>query len=149
MYKASLILTEERPVFGHGLGVFREKSKELKDSGALGKNIRAQVGIRKTPHNEFFQALVERGLIGLIATVLLFAVPGFIFYRAVKSRSDNITFYGLCGLSMLTVFFVAGQTGTLFNHNLFTNFYIIMVLLFVSQIRVLEDKEEKAGLVEG
>jgi hypothetical protein len=49
---------------------------------------------------------------------------------------------------MLTVFFVSGQTGTLFNHNLFTNFYIIMVLLFVSQIRVLEDKEEKAGLVE-
>jgi O-antigen ligase len=149
MYKASLILIEERPIFGHGLGVFREKSKELKDSGALGNNINSDVGRRKTPHNEFFQALVERGLIGLIATVLLFAVPGFIFYRAVKSRSDNITFYGLCGLSMLTVFFVAGQTGTLFNHNLFTNFYIIMVLLFVSQIRVLEDKEEKAGLVEG
>jgi hypothetical protein len=78
----------------------------------------------------------------------LFTVPGFIFYRPVKSRSDDITFYGLCGLSMLTVFFVAGQTGTLFNHNLFTNLYIIMVLLFVSQIRVLEDKEEKAGLVE-
>jgi O-antigen ligase len=148
MYKASLILIEERPIFGHGLGVFREKSKELKDSGALGDNVNSDVGRRKTPHNEFFQALVERGLIGLIATILLFAVPGFIFYRAVKSRSDDITFYGLCGLSMLVVFFVAGQTGTLFNHNLFTNFYIIMVLLFVSQIRVLEDKEEKAGLVE-
>jgi O-antigen ligase len=149
MYKASLILTKERPVFGHGLGVFREKSKELKDSRVLGNNVSSEVGMRKTPHNEFFQALVERGLIGLITTVLLLAVPGYIFYRAVKSRSDSITFYGLCGLSMLTVFFVAGQTGTLFNHNLFTNFYIIMVLLFVSQIRVLEDKEEKAGLVEG
>jgi O-antigen ligase len=149
MYKASLILTAERPVWGHGLGVFREKSKELRDSGALGQNVRTEVGTRKTPHNEFFQALVERGSIGLIVTILLFAVPGFIFYRAVKSKSENITFYGLCGLSMLTVFFVAGQTGTLFNHNLFTNFYIIIVLLFVSQIRVLEYKEEKAGLVEG
>jgi O-antigen ligase len=147
MYKASLTLAKEKPLFGHGLGVFRVKSRELRDSGVLGDNVHRQVGVSKTPHNEFFQALVERGLIGLIATVLLFAVPGFIFYRAVRSKSDNITFYGLCGLSMLTVFFVAGQTGTLFNHNLFTNFYIIMVLLFVSQIRVLEDKEEKAGLV--
>jgi O-antigen ligase len=149
MYKASLILAAERPILGHGLGVFREKSKELKDSGVLGLKVRAEVGVRKTPHNEFFQALVERGVIGLVITILLFAIPCYIFYRAVKSRSDKITYYGLCGLSMLVVFFVAGQTGTLFNHNLFTNFYIIMVLLFVSQIRLLEGKEEKAGLVEG
>jgi O-antigen ligase len=149
MYNASLILVKARPTFGHGLGVFKQKSKALKKRGRLGVLVAREVGLRKTPHNEFFQALVERGSIGLIVTILLFAVPGFIFYRAVKSKSDHITFYGLCGLSMLTVFFVAGQTGTLFNHNLFTNFYIIMVLLFVSQIRVLEDKEEKAGLVEG
>ncbi len=146
MYKASLILAKEKPFFGHGLGVFRDKSRELKNSGVLGQKVRAEVGVRKTPHNEFFQALVERGLFGLAITILLFAVPGFIFYRAVKSGSEKITYYGLCGLSMLTVFFVAGQTGTLFNHNLFTNLYIIMVLLFVSQIRV---EEKKAGLVGG
>jgi O-antigen ligase len=148
MYKACMILFKESPVFGHGLGVFREKSKELKDAGSLGDKVHDEVGSRKTPHNEFFQAVIERGLIGLLVTMFLFIVPGLIFYRATISSDRDVSFYGLSGMSLLVVFFVAGQTGTLFNHNLFTNFYIIMVLLFVSQIRVLEDKEEKAGLVE-
>jgi O-antigen ligase len=148
MYKACIILFKENPIIGHGLGVFREKSKELREAGLLGDKVHASVGIRKTPHNEFFQAVVEKGLIGLLATMFLFIVPGLIFYRATISSDRDVSFYGLSGMSLLVVFFVAGQTGTLFNHNLFTNFYIIMVLLFVSQIRVLEDKEEKAGLVE-
>jgi O-antigen ligase len=148
MYRASMILFKENPIFGHGLGVFREKSKELKETGLLGDNVRGEVGVRKTPHNEFFQAIVEKGFLGLLATIFLFIVPGLIFYRATISSNRDVSFYGLSGMSLLVVFFVAGQTGTLFNHNLFTNYYIIMVMLFVSQIRVLEDKEEKAGLVE-
>jgi len=135
MYKASLMLMEEKPVFGHGLGVFQQKSKELRASGALGMGVHEQVGIRRTPHNEFFQAIVERGLLGLLVTILIFVFPWIIFYRAIWCKNEDSVFYGLSGLSLLLVFFVAGQTGTLFNHNVFTNFYLIMVMLFVSQIR--------------
>ena len=140
MYKASIILAKEKPVFGHGLGVFKEKSRELRESGVLGDEVHEQVGKRRTPHNEFFQAVVERGVVGVAVTMLLFFVPGVIFFRAVRSKTEDGSYYGLCGLSLLIVFFVAGQTGTLFNHNLFTNFYIIMVMLFVSQIKWGERK---------
>lgn len=146
MYKASLILFHERPLWGHGLGVFKEKSKLLREAGLLGNNVHKQVGTRRTPHNEFFQALIERGLFGLLVTVLLFLIPAYIFYRALKSVSRRGRYYGLSGLGMLLVLFVAGQTGTLFNHNLFTNLYIIVILLFVSQIRLLEVPLKKKKL---
>ena len=137
VYKASYALIGDRPLWGYGLGSFQERIAFMVKDGTINNDVYRQVSALRTPHNEFIQALVERGVIGLLATIMLFFVPGYIFYRAVKSKSEKVTYYGLCGLSVLIVFFVAGQTGTLFNHNLFTNFYIIMVLLFVSQIRVL------------
>ncbi len=140
MYKASLTLTAHRPILGHGLGAFKEESKALRDKGVIGDKIHRAVGTYSTPHNEFFQALVEKGVVGLILTVFMFLVPGLIFYRALKAKNTQIVCYGLCGISMLTVYFVAGQTGTLFNHNILINFYIVMTLLFVGQIRVLEEK---------
>ena len=140
MYKASLILVSYRPILGHGLGAFKEKSKALRDEGVIGDDIHKAVGRFSTPHNEFFQALVEKGLVGLVLTVLMFVVPGLIFYRALRAKNKQVVCYGLSGISMLTVYFVAGQTGTLFNHNILMNFYIVMTLLFVGQIRVLERK---------
>ncbi len=137
VYKASYTLINDRPLWGYGLGTFQERIALMVKNGTINDHVYRQISVLRTPHNEFIQALVERGVIGLLATIMLFFVPGYIFYRAVKSKSEKVTYYGLCGLSVLIVFFVAGQTGTLFNHNLFTNFYIIMVLLFVSQIRVL------------
>ncbi len=138
VYKVSYVLIKGRPVWGYGLGSFQGGVALMAERGVMSDDIYRQVSVLRTPHNEFIQALVERGVIGLIATIMLFFVPGCIFYRAAKSKSERIGYYGLCGLSVLIVFFVAGQTGTLFNHNLFTNFYIIMVLLLVSQIRVLD-----------
>jgi len=140
MYKASLMLAAYRPILGHGLGAFKEKSKALRDEGVIGSEIHRSVGTYSTPHNEFFQALIEKGVVGLVLTIFMFLVPGLIFCRALKAKNKRIVCYGLCGISMLTVYFVAGQTGTLFNHNILINFYIVMTLLFVGQIRVLEEK---------
>ena len=140
MYKTSLILASYRPILGHGLGAFKEKSKEFRGKGIIGDDIHEAVGRFSTPHNEFFQSLVEKGIVGLVLTIFMFLVPGLIFYRALKAKNKQIVCYGLSGISMLTVYFVAGQTGTLFNHNILINFYIVMTLLFVGQIRVLERK---------
>jgi O-antigen ligase len=140
MYKASFLLLSYKPFIGHGLGAFKEKSKEFRGKGIIGDDIHKAVGRFSTPHNEFFQALVEKGVVGLVLTIFMFLVPGLIFYRALRVKNKQIVCYGLCGISMLTVYFVAGQTGTLFNHNILINFYIVMTLLFIGQIRVLEKK---------
>jgi O-antigen ligase len=136
MYEFSFSLFLQKPVFGHGLGVFKAKAQEARNSGLLdGKS--SAIGVVRTPHNEFFLALVERGIIGLLAVCMLFIIPCYIFYRAAMDyRGKTISYFGLSGLGMMIIFFVAGQTGTLFNHNVFTHFYILVTLLFVSQIVV-------------
>jgi O-antigen ligase len=143
MYSFSLDQISQKPIWGHGLNAFEEISKEYRANGGFEKSVSEELGVRRTPHNEFIQALIERGLIGLFITILLFAIPAYIFFMAAISKSEEKTYLGLSGLSMLLVFFVAGQSGTIFNHNIFTHYYIIMVFLFVSQIRVREVKKEQ------
>ena len=134
MYEFSWGLFLQAPLFGHGLGAFKEKAIEAREGGLLDDKSRV-IGIVNTPHNEFFLAAVERGLVGLFVLLLLFAVPGYIFSRAAFSYDYVVAYYGVSGIGLLVVFFVAGQTGTLFHHNVFTHFYILMMFLFVSQIR--------------
>lgn len=135
MYMVGWGLFLEEPLLGHGLHSFKTITKERKASGEL-DNVSKFVGIRHTPHNEFLMAAVEKGIIGIILVFGLFAIPFVIFYRAIMyGGTREAKWYGACGATMIIVLFVAGQTGTIFNHNVFTHFYIIWTFLFVSQIR--------------
>lgn len=94
------------------------------------------------PHNEILQVMVEKGAIGLITLLLLFAAPGYLFLQALNGADDSvlgqkIKFYAMSGLSLLVVYAVAGQSVALFEHDVFNHFFTLVVLLFASQIRVV------------
>lgn len=147
MYKFSLTLISQNPLWGHGLGGFKAKAQEARKRGEI-EGAARELGVRRTPHNEFLQVLIERGVLGLFVVLGLFFIPAVIFYRALKSKDEGVLFYGLNGMVVLLVFFVAGQTGTLFNHNVFTHFYIILILLFASQITVLDCRAEQGRVIK-
>ncbi|GAA6133759.1 hypothetical protein NBRC116188_05480 [Oceaniserpentilla sp. 4NH20-0058] len=134
MYKVCGSLFSDSPFYGNGLNAYMTKTHELWKSGEL-NGMSNELSFRRTPHNEFLMAAVEKGVIGIIFAIAMFAVPFAIFYRAFWHGNQNARWYGACGLTMVIVLFVAAQTGTIFNHNVFTHFYIIWVFLFVSQIR--------------
>jgi len=135
MYIVSWDLFKRSPIYGNGLNAFKTKTKEMRDNGEF-KGMSWELGVRHTPHNEFLMAAVEKGIIGIILVFGLFAIPFVIFYRAIMyGGTREAKWYGACGATMIIVLFVAGQTGTIFNHNVFTHFYIIWTFLFVSQIR--------------
>lgn len=135
MYKVAIQLIKERPIWGHGLSSYSPKATEIRNSSP---GMSWEVGVWKNPHNEILQVLVEKGVIGLITLILLFAVPWGVFWRAIKSRNSDIQYYGLCGLCLLVVFMVTGQTMALFEHDEYNHFFIVLVLLFVSQIKRIE-----------
>ena len=134
MYKVSWMLFEQSPFIGHGLHSFKTKTHAMRHAGEL-DGFASQVGRRHTPHNEFFMAAVEKGVVGLFLVSCLFLVPFIIFYRACWHGTRNSIWFGACGAVLIVTLFVAGQTGTVLHHNVLTHFYIIWVLLFVSQIR--------------
>jgi len=135
MFKAAVILIKEKPVWGHGLHSYSPKATEIRQNTP---GMSDQVGVWANPHNEILQVLVEKGLIGLVTLLLLFAAPAYLFIGALKGSNEGVRFYAVSGLSILMVYAVLGQSVALFEHDVFNHFFALMVLLFASQIRVVE-----------
>ncbi len=134
MFTAAVILIKQNPVWGHGLASYFEKGKEVRKDNP---RLHPLVGAVSNPHNEILLVLVEKGIIGLITLLLLFAAPGYLFFKALYSGSQVVSFYAVSGLSLLIVYAVVGQSVALFQHDVFNHFFTLMVLLFASQIRVV------------
>ena len=151
MFKAAGILIKERPLWGHGLNSYSPLATEIRKN-TPGMN--HEVGRWSNPHNEILQVMVEKGVIGLITLLLLFAAPGYLFWQALKNADDSkagqqVKFYAVSGLSLLVVYAVAGQSVALFEHDVFNHFFALMVLLFASQIRVIGYMGERAAEESG
>ncbi len=139
MFKAAGILIKQNPVFGHGLSSYSPKATGIRKATP---GMSLEVGMWANPHNEILQVMVEKGVIGLITLLLLFAAPGYLFLQALRKADDSgagqqVKYYALCGLSLLIVYAVVGQSVALFEHDVFNHFFALMVLLFASQIRVI------------
>jgi len=139
MFKAAIILIEKKPIWGHGLGGYLEGGKEIRK---MYPNIGWHVGTWSNPHNEYLLVMVEKGIIGLMTLLLLFAAPGYLFFRALlgvdnSSSGQQVRFYAISGLCLLMVYAVVGLSVALFQHDVFNHFFALIVLLFASQIRVI------------
>lgn len=153
MFKVSIILIKEKPVFGHGLGTYSAKASEIRDA-TPGMN--HEIGIWNNPHNEIFLVMVEKGVLGLITLIFVFWAPAYFFWQALRRSHNNenhptVTFYSLSGMGLLIVYAVAGQSVALFQHDVFNHFYVLMIILFASQIRSHEhylglDEEAKPAV---
>lgn len=148
MYKVAISLIKEKPIFGHGLGSYGPKASKIRDS-TPGMN--REVGMWNNPHNEILLVMVEKGVLGLSTLLLVFWAPAYFFWGALR-RSDKygnnavVKFYSLSGMGLLIVYSVAGQSVALFQHDVFNHFFVLMVILFASQIR---SHEHYLGLDKG
>jgi len=150
MFKVAGILIKERPFWGYGLNSYSPLATEIRKN-TPGMN--HEVGLWANPHNEVLQVMVEKGVIGLITLLFLFAAPGYFFLQALNSADDSVAgqqikFYAMSGLSLLVVYSVAGQSVALFEHDVFNHFFALVVLLFASQIRVIGYLEGSSCAVE-
>lgn len=142
MFKAAGFLIGENPVWGHGLYGYKAKAAEIRDATP---GMSREVGMWSNPHNEILQVMVEKGVIGLITLVLLFAAPSYMFIKALYDRRVEVKYYAMNGLAILIVYAVAGQSVALFEHDVFNHFFALMILLFASQISVIKRAGSSAG----
>lgn len=150
MFKAAGILIKERPIWGHGLNSYSPLATVIRKN-TPGMN--PEVGRWANPHNEILLVMVEKGVVGLITLLLLFAAPGYLFFQALNKADDSVAgqqikFYAMSGLSLLVIYAVAGQSVALFEHDVFNHFFALVVLLFASQIRVIGYLEGRVEVCE-
>lgn len=135
MFKAAGILISQSPIWGHGLNSYSPKASEIREATP---GMSREVGMWNNPHNEILQVMVEKGVIGLITLILLFAAPAYMFIKALYDIRVEVKYYAMNGLAILIVYAVAGQSVALFEHDVFNHFFALMILFFASQISVIQ-----------
>lgn len=135
LWRLGLHEVRVRPLVGIGEDGFKERLRAAVARGEVSN----EALILGHAHNEMLDMLVKRGILGLLALLLFYAVPGFLFWRALRSRedagsgSDGIQrAAALCGLVTVIGFIGFGLTQVLFAHNNGNLMYLLTVSLWLA-----------------
>ena len=90
-------------------------------------------------HNEWLDMFAKRGLLGVLALALFYAVPGGLFWRALRDTAGAATSAtkarraaALCGLIGVVGFLGFGMTQVMFAHNNGNLMYLLTTSLWLA-----------------
>ena len=115
------------PVTGVGSGAYQAVTHDLVVSGAVPEDI----GDFDHPHSDYFDALSGRGLLGLLALLMLLGVPVWLYTRNLDSRDPHCMGAALAGVLVIAGFAVFALTETMFTHSVTIGWYVIMTAIFL------------------
>jgi O-antigen ligase len=93
-----------------------------------------EVFVRAGVHNEILQNALRSGIWGVIASILMFAVPAVIFYQGSHSRIPSQRTAGRVGLCYIVALFCFGLSTETFNLKYTISFYALMVSALAAQV---------------
>jgi len=135
LWKGSLVLLSEKPIFGYGTLQAQKRMGELYDEGYLAKYMDRYTQTHF--HSMYFQALGNRGIFGLLTVILLLLIPGYIL---LKNKLINPT-YSLSGLLVIISYIITGIADVSLSSTSASSTYFILIVLCVSQVSYYKDKE--------
>ena len=111
LWYGSWVLFKEHPIFGVGREEFYPDAlQDLAKRNVITK----QATEYGHSHNEFFYNMATLGILGLIATLAIFLVPGYFFLKATIHPDREIKTAGSMGLALCLGFLVFGLTEAIF-----------------------------------
>lgn len=136
MWRSAVAGFRASPFLGVGWGNINERFVEDVHAGVRAERI-ANYG---HPHNQYVSHLSSGGLVGLGGLLALFAVPGWIFFGAFRSRRADVRALGAAGLVVLAGFAVFAMTDSVLESASPLIFFVLMIGIFASQIDRLESE---------
>jgi O-antigen ligase len=89
-------------------------------------------------HNDFLDALVKRGLLGGVALLMIYVVPGVLFYHQLKQCASAKLPLVYAGLLLTVATFIFGLTQSFFSHSSGVMVYVFMLVFLWAQVRAPE-----------
>lgn len=108
MWNSALYLSTRDPIFGLGRSGYLAAKAELRATG----KITSAITDYTNAHNDYIDALVKRGIIGLLCLLVLLLVPLTTFIRALRHPSPAVQPYALGGIVLCTSYLIFGLTTT-------------------------------------
>lgn len=132
LYAAAISMVPQHPVFGLGPNGFADSMQGLAETGQVTPEA-AQLG-RGEVHNQLLHYAANYGLVGAVALMLIYVVPGALFWRALKSPDRVVRRAGLMGLVFVVAFWVFGLTVETFDLKGTVAFYATLTLVFAGLV---------------
>lgn len=111
MWKSALYSAQESPLFGQGFSGVEAAKKRQIEAGLIDRTVL----IYSRAHNQFFEDLQTKGILGLSVLIIMFAVPFAFFRRNLKRdkpNTDKDAHYFLALMGASHVALVAGYALT-------------------------------------
>ena len=136
MWKTSLVMIEQRPLLGWG-----SLSNYLAETGVRD----AILADFNHVHNDFLDAWVKRGVLGAVALLTLYLLPGVAFCRALKTPLPSARAAAMAGIVLVSGAFICGLTQTFFAHSSGVMIYVFMLVILWAQTRAADQQPGVAG----
>ena len=136
MWRAAWKLFLDHPFLGVGTGAYQQQTEDLISQG----RIASFVGNYDHPHNDYFDALASRGILGFLTLLALLLIPVRRFLHSTASEDRILHALGLAGVLTVTGFAIYGLTDTVFLHSIMITWYVIYVALFYALIETRIEK---------
>ncbi len=138
MWRASLLLIPEKPLFGWGReGYESERNRMIEEN-----TVHEGIGRYTSVHNEFIDTTLKRGLFGLISLLLMYFIPVFLFRKGTKSLDLTERSVATVGILLPTCFMAFGLTQVFFSHNSGVMVYSFMLVIVWTIFSRLETKHD-------
>ncbi|MFV1985267.1 MAG: O-antigen ligase family protein, partial [Thiohalomonadales bacterium] len=128
MWRSGKYFISENPILGYGPNEYANEIQILID-----KKLINSVAKASHPHNAYFMELFSKGILGLIAMLLVLYYPAYYFIKLSKVKPFESTL----GLSVVIAFTAFSLTeSAAFNNNNFSSMMLIYLsILFISMFQ--------------
>lgn len=131
LWEGGWLLFKENPA-GIGRQNYPEAAQQLAKRNVLTPDAAVQPHL----HNDMLFHLATLGVPGLLATLLLYFVPAFYFFKDIRNPDKETRTTAGMGLSLTLGFFIFGLTDAMFNWRVSYTFYVILLaMLFACLIK--------------
>jgi O-antigen ligase len=120
MWRTAWALSDEHIWLGMGRSGYLDAKQKLAEEGKMDASVKDYTNA----HNDYLDALVKRGIIGLAALLALFLVPLTLFARALRHGPASARPFALAGVILCSCYMIFGLTTS----SLTLNIGIIMLV---------------------
>lgn len=130
MWQAAWAIFLEKPALGVGWGGYQINARKMVDQG-LRHPKAAEHG---HPHNEYLSVMASSGLLGLLALILMLAIPLRYFYLSTRANSVSMQSLGIAGVMLVIAYAHFALSEAIFERSLPVIFYSFYVACLAALI---------------
>jgi len=146
MWQASWTIFLNNPILGVGWGHYQEEAVLQIKQGLRNKSAAAH----DHPHSQYFAALANGGLLGIVVTIMLFLIPAWLFIKYIRlQKTEDSKRLALAGLLLVVAYMIFCLSETLLERSRSVNFfafYLVVIMAAINREQVCELSDGNGSL---